>query len=129
MQYNPPKEIAIITCEHTLRQPGAFEKYKDIIKTKVPVEHPVVKQHPTSGKKGLFVNSLFTTHIVGMSEHESSSILRFLYEHITTPEFNCRFRWKQNSIAFWDNRITQHRPINDFMPQRRKMQRVVIEGS
>ena len=114
---------------HTLRQEGAFDKYKEIIHAKVPVEHPVVTRHPQSGKKCLFVNSLFTTHIVGMSEHESSSTLRFLYEHLCTPEFTCRFRWQTNSIAFWDNRITQHRPINDFHPRRRRMQRVVIRSS
>lgn len=113
---------------HTLRAPGAYDRYRDAIAARPPAQHPVVRTHPVSGRKGLFVNGLFTTHIVGMSELESNGLLQMLYAHITTPEYTCRVRWQKHTLTFWDNRITQHRPINDFLPARRRMQRVVIRG-
>lgn len=113
---------------HTLRQPGARERLQDVLARKVPVSHPVIRTHPVTGKKGLFVNQLFTSHIEGMSELESRHTLAFLYEHVTTPEFTCRLRWEKDTIAIWDNRSTQHRPVNDFLPQHRRMHRVVISG-
>lgn len=113
---------------HTLAKPGAYEKYRDTIANYPPVTHPVVRVHPVKGTKSLFVNGLFTSKIVGMSELESKHILELLYQHITTPEYTVRLRWRKNTIAFWDNRCTQHRPINDFYPAHRRMQRVVING-
>ncbi|MCB1645443.1 MAG: TauD/TfdA family dioxygenase [Pseudomonadales bacterium] len=93
-----------------------------------PVEHPVVRTHPLSGKKGIFVNSLFTTHIKGMSPRESRAVLEFLYDHAVQPEYTCRMHWQKDSVAFWDNRITQHKPVNDYWPQHRKLQRITIDG-
>jgi len=90
--------------------------------------HPVIRTHPISGRQGIFVNSSFTTHIVGMKPKESRAVLEFLYRHIETPEFHVRFKWRVNSIAFWDNRSTQHRAIADYFPQTRSMQRVTING-
>jgi taurine dioxygenase len=90
------------------------------------VVHPVVRKHPVSGKKGLFVNCVFTTHIVGMKEKESEQILSFLYEHIESPEYHCRFHWTPNAIAMWDNRITQHRVVADDPGARRVMQRLTL---
>lgn len=113
---------------HTLRQPGAYEKYRDVIAQNPPVQHPVVRTHPVTGRKCLFVNGLFTTRILGLSEMESRSVLDFLYQHIVEPEHTCRFVWQNDSVAFWDNRSTQHRPVNDFAPARRRMQRIVIKG-
>lgn len=93
-----------------------------------PRRHPVIRTHPVTQKRVLFVNPLFTTRIIGMPESQSDSLLRLLYQHIVEPEHTCRFRWAPNSIAIWDNRATQHRPINDFWPAHRKMQRITIAG-
>jgi len=93
-----------------------------------PAVHPVVRTHPETGRKGLYVNAAFTSHIVGMAEDESDRLLDFLYRQATTPEYQCRFRWRRHSIAFWDNRAVQHYAASDYWPQRRVMERVTIEG-
>jgi taurine dioxygenase len=90
--------------------------------------HPVVQIHPESGRKCLFVNPIYTTHLEGMSEAESAPILEFLYQHQCRPEFTCRFRWKPGSIAFWDNRCTVHLAIHDNRDCVRHMQRTQIAG-
>jgi taurine dioxygenase len=97
-------------------------------KTFPKAEHPVVRTHPVSGKKGLYVNSGFTTKIVQLKRPESDALLQFLNSHIETPEFHCRFRWQVNSIAFWDNRCVQHHAMWDYYPQRRHGHRVTIKG-
>jgi taurine dioxygenase len=89
---------------------------------------PIVRTHPVTGRKLLYVNSAFTTHIEGLKKHESDAILTMLYGHIDTPEFHCRFGWIDNSVAFWDNRCTQHRAIWDYFPQVRHGLRVTIKG-
>lgn len=114
--------------KESLAEPGGRERLAQAIKDNPPVEHPVIRTHPESGKKVLFVNSLFTTHIVGMKPKESDALLKFLFEHVTTPEFTCRFSWQPNSIAIWDNRSTQHKPINDYFPAHRMLQRITIDG-
>jgi len=91
-------------------------------------EHPVVRTHPVSARKALYVNSGFTTRIVGLTRPESDALLQFLYRHVETPEFHCRFRWQVNSIAFWDNRCMQHHAMWDYYPQRRHGHRVTIRG-
>jgi taurine dioxygenase len=91
-------------------------------------EHPVVRTHPVSGRKALFVNRTFTTRIPQLGRHESAAILRMLCEHIETPEFQCRFRWRVNSVAFWDNRCVQHHAMWDYFPQRRHGHRVTVKG-
>jgi taurine dioxygenase len=91
-------------------------------------EHPVVRTHPETGRNALFVNPLFTTRIVQLRKLESDSLLRMLFRHIENPEFQCRFRWKRNSLAFWDNRCTQHLALWDYYPQRRYGHRVTIAG-
>jgi taurine dioxygenase len=88
----------------------------------------LVRTHPKSGRRALFVNRLFTTHIEGLREAESDSVLAFLFSHLETPELSCRFRWRADSIAFWDNRATLHRPVNDFFPAHRRMERITIGG-
>ena len=90
--------------------------------------HPVVRTHPITGRKALFVNENFTTEIEGLNTLESDAILKMLYEHIATPEFQCRFRWQEKSVAFWDNRCVQHRSVWDYYPQRRHGYRVTITG-
>jgi taurine dioxygenase len=92
------------------------------------VEHPVVRTHPETGRKALYVNVAYTLRFQGMTAEESAPLLEFLYAHAVRPEFSCRFRWTANALACWDNRCVQHYPINDYPGQRRVMQRVVTEG-
>ena len=91
-------------------------------------EHPIVRTHPETGKKCLFVNRFFTTHIVGLRQSESDAILEMLYRHIETPELSMRFKWTSNSVAFWDNRCTQHHALWDYYPHRRYGHRVTVCG-
>ncbi len=94
-----------------------------------PVQiHPVVRTHPETGRRGLYVNVAFVERIVGLSEIESRDLLDHLYAQARIPEYQCRFRWEKNSIAFWDNRACQHYAASDYFPQRRAMERVTICG-
>lgn len=112
----------------SLAEKGGRERLEQAVLDNPPVVHPVIRTHPESGKRVIFVNALFTTHIVGLPKEESQAILAFLYEHIKTPEFTCRFSWDINCIAIWDNRSTQHKPINDYFPAHRCLERIVIDG-
>jgi taurine dioxygenase len=91
-------------------------------------EHPIVSTHPETGNKCLFVNRFFTTHIVGLRKNESDAILEMLYRHIETPELSMRLKWTPNSVAFWDNRCTQHHALWDYYPHRRYGHRVTVCG-
>jgi taurine dioxygenase len=88
----------------------------------------VVRTHPETGRKCLYVNVAHTSHFKGMSEKESAPILNYLFEHQVKVEFTCRFRWQVGSIAFWDNRAAQHNPINDYHGYRRVMRRIALAG-
>ncbi|HET6606591.1 MAG TPA: TauD/TfdA family dioxygenase [Rhodopila sp.] len=90
--------------------------------------HPVVRTHPATGRKALFVNENFTVRINELSEEESQAVLSFLYAHSTKPAFQVRFRWQPHSIAFWDNRAVQHIAMWDYFPQTRSGSRVTIKG-
>lgn len=93
-----------------------------------PVEHPVVRTHPETGRKGLFVNPGFTSHIKGLTRAESDALLRFLYDHSTKPQFTVRYHWHVGDLGFWDNRVTQHSVVGDFEGQDRVIQRVTLRG-
>ncbi len=90
--------------------------------------HPVVRVHPESGRKSLFVNGIFTKRVLGMPEEEGQELLAFLYEHAVQERFTVRHRWTRGDVAFWDNRCTQHRVFNDFGEARRRIHRVTLLG-
>jgi taurine dioxygenase len=91
-------------------------------------EHPVVRTHPETGRKALYINGGHTLRLVGMTEAESTPLLEYLFAHQVRPEFTCRFHWEPGSIAFWDNRCALHNPINDYHGFRRIMHRVTLAG-
>jgi taurine dioxygenase len=93
-----------------------------------PAEHPLVRRHPATGRKTLYVNAAFTSHVVGIPEEESEALLQLLFRQAQIPELQCRFRWTKDAIAFWDNRATQHYAASDYFPQRRVMERATIIG-
>ncbi|WP_374449640.1 TauD/TfdA dioxygenase family protein, partial [Stella sp.] len=97
-------------------------------RTSYEAEHPVVRTHPETGRKALFVNVAHTARFKDMTEAESQPLLDFLCQHLTRPEFTCRFVWQPGSIAFWDNRATQHNPVNDYHGFRRLMHRITLAG-
>jgi taurine dioxygenase len=90
--------------------------------------HPVIRTHPVSGRKGIFVNGSYVLRIVELPEHESDAILRFLYAHCANPNFQVRFQWRAHSVAFWDNRCTQHMAVWDYFPHTRSGWRATIAG-
>jgi taurine dioxygenase len=119
---------AIHDGEHVYRGMYANDGIGD--KPRYPrAEHPVVRTHPVTGRKALYVNKGFTTRILGIPVDESEGVLRYLYEHMENPLFQCRFRWQPNSVAFWDNRCAQHRAMWDYWPHRRYGNRVTVKGA
>ncbi len=97
-------------------------------KTNAASEHPVVVTHPVTGRKALFVNPIFTTHIVQLKAEESNALLQFLYLQTQRPQIQCRFQWRAKSVAFWDNRCVQHMALWDYFPHRRHGHRITIRG-
>lgn len=89
-------------------------------------EHPVVRVHPDTGRKVLFVNRMFTSHIVQLATHESDALLEMLFRHAAAPDFQCRFKWQVGSVAFWDNRCAHHYAVWDYFPHRRSGHRITI---
>jgi taurine dioxygenase len=118
---------AVHDGEHVYR--GLFADFGEPDRPSYPrAEHPVVRTHPVTGRKALYVNRGFTTRILGIPIDESDAILRYLYEHMENPLFQCRFRWQPNAVAFWDNRCTQHRALWDYWPHTRAGRRVTVKG-
>ena len=107
---------------------GMEDRRDDIYSRHPPVSHPVARTNPQTGRKALFVNPDFTSHIEGVSARESDALLHFLYEHMAQPEFQVRWRWSEGDVAFWDNRWTQHCALADYFPRRRVVRRATIAG-
>ena len=101
---------------------------RDNAKPDYAAEHPVVRTHPETGRKALYVNVGHTLRFRDMTEAESAPLLAYLFAHQVRPEFTCRFRWRPGSIAFWDNRCTLHNPVNDYHGYRRLMHRITLAG-
>jgi alpha-ketoglutarate-dependent taurine dioxygenase len=99
-----------------------------VVENMLPVEQPVVREHPETGRRGLFVNPNFTLAIKGFPAQQSRDLLALLHAHTTRPEFLCRYRWRPGSLAMWDNRATMHYAVNDYGDQRRFMHRVTLRG-
>jgi len=91
-------------------------------------EHPVVRAHPDTGRKSLYVNVAHTVRFVGMTDEESAPLLQYVFAHQVKAEFTCRFRWEPGSLAWWDNRCTLHNPVNDYQGYRRVMYRITLAG-
>ena len=102
---------------------GGEDRHREYV-----AEHPVVRTHPETGRKALYVNVGHTVHFKDMSEAESRPLLEYLFAHQIRPEFTCRFSWQVGSIAIWDNRCTQHNPVNDYHGYRRLMHRITLAG-
>ncbi|MCW3478317.1 taurine dioxygenase [Neisseriaceae bacterium JH1-16] len=114
--------------EWRFKNTDQYDRWKRARDDHQTVVHPVVRTHPVSGRKGLFVNEGFTSRIRELSQKESDALLAFLFAHAARPEFTVRWRWKQYDLAFWDNRITQHYAVADYLPARRIMHRATILG-
>ncbi|WP_347903218.1 taurine dioxygenase [Pseudomonas purpurea] len=108
--------------------PEALAQWEEARRKNPPLSHPVIRTHPVSGRKSLFVNEGFTTKINELTETESEAILKLLFAHATRPEFTIRWRWQQHDVAFWDNRVTQHFAVDDYRPARRVMHRATVLG-
>jgi taurine dioxygenase len=93
-----------------------------------PVEHPVVRTHPVTGRRSIYVNAAFTTYVVGLGAAESAELLGLLYRQAAIPEYQCRLRWAPDTLALWDNRCVQHYAVSDYWPAKRLMERVTIAG-
>jgi taurine dioxygenase len=110
------------------REDRVRDSAKDDARREYVAEHPVVRTHPETGRKALYANGGHALRFRDMTVEESAPLLSYLFSHATRPEFTCRFRWEEGSIALWDNRCTQHNPVNDYHGFRRVMHRVTLKG-
>ncbi|MFQ2244519.1 taurine dioxygenase [Aeromonas enteropelogenes] len=108
--------------------PAEYRRWQEAAARHPPLRHPVVRTHPLSGRQALFVNEGFTTRLPNLPTQESEALLAFLFRHIARPEYQVRWRWRENDIAIWDNRVTQHYANADYLPARRIMHRATVLG-
>jgi taurine dioxygenase len=125
------ERLCQMTAVHDIARVFAKRLNKDVTELHAkfpPQEHPVIRTHPETGQRGLYVNTAFTDHIKGMDRKEGDELLKYLYSRAAIPEYQCRFRWAPGSLAFWDNRACQHYAASDYFPNVRIMERVTIAG-
>jgi taurine dioxygenase len=126
------ERIADLRAEHDILQSFggrvSDERREELQRTTPPVSHPVVRTHPETGEKALYVNRTFTSRIEGVDEAESRELLRYLTNRVKQPEYQVRVRWSPNAIVFWDNRPTQHYAVLDYWPNLRVVERVTVVG-
>lgn len=134
----PMQEMLLaLTAEHdfahgfreSLAEPGGRERLQGAIDANPPVVHPLVRTHPDSGRKAIYVNPLFTTRIVELQEDESDALLKLLFQLCVVDELTVRLDWQPNTVVVWDNAVTLHKPVNDFFPQHRMLHRLTVQGS
>jgi taurine dioxygenase len=121
--YSSSKADVTRTREDRVKDRPNAELRRDFL-----AEHPVVRTHPETGRKALYVNPAHTVRFKDMTEEESGPLLKYLFQHQIRPEFTCRFVWEAGSLAFWDNRAAQHNPVNDYHGYRRVMHRITLAG-
>ncbi len=119
--------LSTLTAVHTADYSGYYGDHPSQ-RENPTAEHPVIRTHPVTHQKCLFVNSGFTRRIKGVTKAESDALLRLLFEHIKNPNFHCRYQWKPNTVAIWDNRCTQHMAVWDYFPETRSGVRVTVKG-
>jgi taurine dioxygenase len=126
------ERIATLSAEHDIIQSYGYrvsEEKREALRREYPPQiHPVVRTHPETGDKHLFVNHVFTTKIVGLEPDESRALLSYLTDRVKAPEYQVRFKWTPNAIVFWDNRATQHYGVLDYWPSERIVERVTVKG-
>ncbi|WP_269714964.1 TauD/TfdA dioxygenase family protein [Caulobacter sp. NIBR2454] len=127
------EKISRLKAEHDILQSFGYrvreERREQLSREYPPRAHPVVRTHPETGEKHLFVNPVFTTRILGLDEDEGRELLTYLTDRVKAPEYQVRFRWSQNAIVFWDNRATQHYAVLDYFPHDRIVERVTVVGT
>lgn len=134
---NIKKSLGGLTATHSfaygfresLAEPGGMARLKDAVDQNPDVVHPVVRTHPVTGRKLIFVNRVFTSRINELEASESRELLDFLCDHAVQDQYRYRFSWGEDSIAFWDNRSVLHVPVNDYWPALRRMERVTINDT
>ena len=114
--------------KESLAEPGGYERLAGALAANPAVSHPVIRTHPETKRKAIYVNSLFTVRVNELKASESRALLELLFAHVTTDEFTVRFNWAPDTLVMWDNRATQHKPVNDFFPQHRRMHRITVAG-
>lgn len=125
-------KVENLDAEHDILRSFGYrvsaEKAAELTAKFPPRVHPVVRRHPETGERHLFVNHVFTSRILGLEEKEAADLLAYLVERVKAPEYQVRFQWSENAIAFWDNRATQHYGVLDYWPHERIVERVTVAG-
>ena len=115
--------------KESLAEPGGRERLQGALDANPPVVHPLIRTHPTSNRRAIYVNPLFTTRIMEMQADESEALLELLYKLCVADELTVRLNWEPDTVVVWDNAVALHKPVNDFFPQHRMLHRLTVRGS